>query len=235
MHALIFVLVPHDTPDIPAEVERLMAGSLAAPEKLFPLYCRECYCVGSQARTAAFEQVDASPQGIVWKTELTQARKSGNVAAEQKIVEERAKEADRMERLHPLHHLPDSECNTCQGTGQWTLTRDPADVYDWWSIGGRWDFRDLDDEEAEEDENEVSDEEYLARNCLAVRQLLREPLYPAAIISPEGFLYEADLCVSFALVRDANIEQKEQDWEETVRKIWMDNLDYLAVIVDGHF
>ena len=109
MHSLVFVIVPPETADVEAEVERLLAGSEDAPDRKFSEYEIPCTCMNRQATFDSYKLYDNSAEGELLSTKLQAARKADDEQLEKELLVQRYVTVKRLVRNHPSYGQFDQE------------------------------------------------------------------------------------------------------------------------------
>ncbi len=230
MHYLTFVLVRPSVVDIEAEVAGLLLGSEDDPERRFETFMAPCYCVGSRAHSAGYEQFDATERGLEITALLKQARSGADREAEDALLAERYRAVQAIWSTRDDYERPDADCETCRGTGSWERTRDPARHVDWWQIGGRWDG-------LLRERSEVPVRSLLSGNAAPVADVLLARHFPAAVVTPDGQWYETGMPFPtdfLPLEERADEIAGQAAWEATVEALLRRYSLHLAVVVDCH-
>ena len=222
MHLLVFVLVPSTAPSLEAAVSRLMEGG----SRDFDVYQVPCSCVGEVASAESWRQVDGSPEGVKWLRELKLARARQDETAEREILRRRYRRARSIERAHSQYGRVNEDCEMCQGRAVNTVSRDPAQHYDWWVLGGRW----------------AGLFGSLGGNAGNVARLEDVPVQicPAAVVTPEGDWYESRATRASAVEFRATTDVPEEElsalveWKRVFEAFAWRYRGHLAVVVDCH-
>ena len=221
MHWLTLVLIPSDTQDVEEKVAELLSPP---QEREFPEYPVACACIGSVARIHGYDAVDQTPDGKELLKRLQDARSTGDQTTKAQVLRQRSDAADAVARTHLLYRKPDPDCDVCPGTGVWLASRNPAEHWDYWSIGGRWDGVLLGKPRGDDVDGTMR----LDDNCVPVTQL-PPGLMPPAIVTPDGLWHENpqwDPAWPFP--------EGRQDWHDEVRELLQRYQHCLTVAVDCH-
>lgn len=225
MHYLTFVLLNQSTPDVENEVARLLLGSQARPDRVYPNFEAECGCPGRKASSEGFDAFDRSERGMTLKERLSSARKAKEETAVRALLRERYFAAMEIARARDDFERVDPECDVCRGTGTYTQTRDPADHTDWWTMGGRW-------------EGLFSAHGIGDSDVAPVRQVLGK-LTPAVVVTPEGNWYEGSSNVAGGFLEDEEeataVQRRKLRWTDRAVDLMERHADCLVVVVDCHF
>jgi hypothetical protein len=138
MHHLSLVVLPPGDHDIEDAVDRVMAGETASTYADFEV---RCYCPGETAWSAGYAEFDASPRGLEIRVELDLLSEGAGAQDTERrgaLLGERYRAALRIASTRDDFEKPDPACDVCHGTGTHGQSRNPADHFDWWVIGGRW-------------------------------------------------------------------------------------------------
>lgn len=119
--------------------ERMDAAREQYQKEFQPFYEEECAKLG----IATEWPDDYAPPGArqEWFRQSDQAR---HLASErvtpswQQRYEAIDKDADEIEKNHPLYKKPEADCDECKGSGERESTCNPDGQWDWYQIGGRW-------------------------------------------------------------------------------------------------
>lgn len=244
-HSVVWVLLPGSTK--PKEIEGKITEALAPFDEgtRVPAYRETCYCVGSEAKSAASEAAGRK----VGTIEALRARfqedprvkrenalqfQRGRTADEdaelaklseetQTAWEDMLKPYDAAEReafeAHPKHKAADPECSECNGSGQRETTYNPKSKWDWWVIGGRWD-------------GDIFDPPKPGKNARKVGDMpspVPDNLIPFSILTPDGEWHQKGQMGWWGMVAD-----KKKGWPDIAREILAKHQDTLAVAVDVH-
>jgi hypothetical protein len=228
MHTLVYVILPPTTQDLHAAVTRILAGSDAAPHAVYPTFPVRCYCWDGNSLSDSFDQVDADPH-YDFPARIAAAR---NTDDEHPLLIERFKIAQALQQQHPDYGKADATCDTCHGTGTYQRSRDPANYWDWWEIGGRWDGWSDQGHHSRSPTDAVMDV-----NTALGRDLLRLPS-PGAFITPDGHWYEDPMVFDISPPDDqveGQERQERQDWEALIQHTLTVYADHTVIVVDTHF
>lgn len=230
MHSLVFVIVPAATHDIQAEVERLLAGSDADPQKLFQQFATPCSCIGSDALSRSYHIFALTAEGADLLDAIDQARAEHDHSTAEALLLQRFLAVQAIEKEQHDYRQPDPECTLCQATGRYFTDRDPHRYWDYWTIGGRWAgfFNTL--------LSSAHHDPELHTNIARVRDIPSD-LQPAAIVTPEGEWFDGPIVMYDELFephRDAEELAPRRDWDRQARELLACYPDYLAVVVDCH-
>ena len=108
-------------------------------------YEEECYCRGSRARDEV-NRIAVAKYGDYREMQEPFTRKHGSgwrkdeklFAKWQQLVQEREDAIRALLAAHPDVDKFDPECESCEGAGIKSTTRNPNGHWDWFSVGGRW-------------------------------------------------------------------------------------------------
>jgi hypothetical protein len=222
VHSLVFVMVPPSVPDRDAAVSRLLEGA----SRDYDTYEVPCSCIGEVAFAEAWRQVDGSSEGQQWLRELELARERQDTTAERDVLRQRYKRFLSANRAHPQFGLVTADCEICQGRGVNEMSRNPAQHYDWWQIGGRWDGL-------------LGAFSEIGPNVARIQDL-RSGICPAAVVTDEGDWFEGPATLpSNAEFRElADIPEEElaalASWKQTLAQLVESYRGHLVVAVDCH-
>jgi hypothetical protein len=231
MHTLVYVILPPTTQDIHAAVTQILAGSDAAPDAVYPTFPVRCYCWDGNSLSDSFDQVDAD-SAVMFPARIAQAHARHDEEAVSRILHERMTRAKALQQQHPDYGKADATCDTCHGTGTYQRSRDPANYWDWWEIGGRWDGWCDQGHHPRSPTDAVMD-----GNTALGRDLLLLPP-PGAFITPNGHWYEGPMVFDISPPDDqveGQERQERQDWEALIQHTLTAYADHRVVIVDTHF
>lgn len=230
MHSLVFVIVPASTQDIQSEVERLLAGSEADPQKHYQQFETPCSCIGRDALLRSYRVFDATPESTDLCARVDQARADGDHTTAEALLLQRFLAVQASEKAQPDYRQLDTECTICQGTGLNLIDCDPSWHWDYWTIGGRWSgvFNTL--------PSSAHHDAELYSNIARVGDM-PDDFVPRAIVIPEGEWFEGPI-VLFGELFEAHLDEEEltarRDWDRQAREFLSRYPDHIAVAVDCH-
>lgn len=164
-HFVVLVLSPEKPEDPESYIEEILAPYSESLE--VESYLADCHCIGNQAedeinaqvekelgrmediRTKYWAEIESGVSAKLGGLPYTHANSELHLKAREEIssaitpswkdrinpILNRRKE---LLEQHPQKKTPDSECETCSGTGKYSTTYNPRSKWDWWTIGGRW-------------------------------------------------------------------------------------------------
>lgn len=116
---------------------------------------------------------------------------------------------------------PDVACPDCRGTGAYLSTYNPDAKWDWWEIGGRW--------------RGAFDPTGAGRDVLPVSEVMDEdgqvPLFPVAIIDPEGAWHEEGSVGWFGVMSD---QKAAAQWEDEAQALFARYPNHTIIVCDCH-
>jgi hypothetical protein len=222
MHSLVFVMVPPTVPDLEAAVSPLLEGT----SRDYETYEVPCSCIGEVAFAEAWRQVDGSSEGQQWLRELEVARERQDTTAERDVLRHRYRRFLSANQAHPQLGRVTPDCEICQGRGVNNVSRNPAEHYDWWQIGGRWD-------------GALGSFSELGPNVARLEDVPAD-LCPAAVVTAEGDWYEgpATQPSSGEFREPGDVPHEElvalASWKQLLASFACRYRGYLVVAVDCH-
>jgi hypothetical protein len=181
-------------------------------------YMKKCWCVGciakQEARESAIQQV-GTIQMLRNSFQPVEGKKENQAAWEAHIAPYIAIETEVLEN-HPLKDMPATDCEDCNGTGEYLSQYNPQSKWDWYQVGGRWDSA-------------------LASNCKALSGNVARAgdvcgkYRPFAIITPDGQWHEKGRMGWWAIVTDEN-----ENWPMEVDALLTEYEDHICILVDCH-
>lgn len=159
-HFSVLVLVKKEK-GVKGQVARLLKPY--DERRRVPRYEKRCWCVGCEAKHAAFKaaeekhgtidslrnkfhaqpenQMPPSPKDRNDKPAWEAWHKKESEAQERwqkEVIGPFQTTEDEVFKKHPLRKKPKKDCDTCKGTGVEKTRYNPQSKWDWWVIGGRW-------------------------------------------------------------------------------------------------
>lgn len=235
-HFVVAVLAPKGTEDLEAYVDEVLepySEHLEVEE-----HDTECYCINYIASRDARKQIDFNER----RDAEFEALRSLPLSEEEfdtiwaNFMKKMKAELQPVIEAHPLFGKPDPSCTECKGEGYYETTENPKGHWDWWVIGGRWDGWIFGPERAEESydsQGNYGDEHHtLENNSRPVSEIPTEDNHyvPFAVIA-NGTWHQKGEMLMWAVVDN---EKDISEWGATVRKLYEDNKDCIAVAVDCH-
>lgn len=155
-HSVVLVLVdPVEGSPTTPNLD-MLPGMLATFDEglAVPTYDAECWCVGSEAASAAHKATVESHgefdlvRKAFWSTRVdlpetaTEAEREAFAESEearwQKLSDPWSAAKNAALDAHPLKDKPKADCEDCGGKGTRPTTYNPNSKWDWYVVGGRW-------------------------------------------------------------------------------------------------
>ncbi len=239
-HFNVICLVPGDTPM--NKVEGLISTMMAPYDEglQVPEYLTPCFCVGKRAQEEVAALVNS-------EFDIGPLREQFSALPEEERTESKWKalvqpRVDRWNELlaeHPQKDKPDAQCKRCGGIGERLTTYSPNSKWDGWNIGGRWDgwihgpAREEQSQDGKGGFNFGEEHHRPGNNCRPVRDIPISDMYylPFAVVTPDGQWHEQGKMGWWAVVAN---EMDVTVWHDTVKSLFAQHPDCLAVSVDCH-
>lgn len=239
-HFNVVVLLPENTPM--NKVEGLIAKLMAPYDEGLQVseYLTPCWCVGKKAQEEVASAVNAEfPIERIREKFWTLPEEDRTEGRWNELVKPRVERWTALLAEHPMKDKPDSQCQRCGGIGQRLSTYNPSSKYDFWNVGGRWDGwihgpeREEQCQDGKGGFNFGEEHHRLDNNCRPVQQIPIDDLYyvPFAVVTPDGKWHEQGTMGWWAIVA---APMDEKSWHNTVKSIYAQHPDHLAVTVDCH-
>jgi hypothetical protein len=193
-------------------------------------YDHECYCVGSEARTAATKQAEEQLGKTIgdYRTEY-HSKEMTHYTPWSDHIKPFIDLVEKFEKQHPLYQKYSPDCEECNGTGYYEATYNPQSKWDWYVVGGRWNGY-ITGKEGEGPGGDPYEDNY-ERNINKTDSLIFMDNIPFAVLTPDGTWHERGEMGWFGVAKN---EQNEKDWEAYYTKLLEKYPGHYVIAVDCH-
>lgn len=235
-HHGAIVLVPTETEDVNAHIERMLAPynwNLEVAE-----WRETCECIRGKAEGWARRELerregdhaefrakyDAQLAENDWAVDSAEAHKLWRDTSGARQVLQ-----CRLRRAREAEEGPAPLCVECYGTGKVWTTRNPTENchLDWWRVGGRWDGWAVGDHVRGLNFDEKH--ETLERNSALAKDILAmvgaDGDLPMAVVTPGGKYHSEG---------ESHRDTFDENWDQTARVLLREHAECLAVVCDLH-